>query len=183
MRSRRLAVVPVGLLALGATAVGLAGIVALEIRGSVRQAAPTPGAAAGRPAAPTLADAAGEAADDQAERRVATLLGRPVFTPGRRPDEDAAVGSGTGLTRLTGVMVSPLGKAAIFAGVAGGKPIVIGEGARIGVYVIRSIEAGAVTVTGPDGQHVLYPTFEPSASPKQAAAPPPPQAGRVPPPK
>src|SRR5919202_1181988 len=70
---------------------------------------------------------------------VATELARPLFSPKRRPGSIAANDTAKDLTRLTGVLVSPAGKNAIFAGSAGGKPIVIGEGERIGGYVISSI--------------------------------------------
>jgi hypothetical protein len=180
MRTRRATAVPAGFLALVATVLVLAGIVGLELRGGTGLSAPTTRDAASRSTVTPQAGVPGQPADDRTDGRVATILGRPLFSPTRRPDEAANEGAPGGMARLTGVTVSPIGKAAIFAAPAGGKPIVIGEGARIGAYVVGSIEAGAVTVIGPEGQRVLHPTFDLNAPSKPVASPPPGQTARPP---
>ena len=155
---------PPGLLALSVVAAALAGIIGLELREGTLDEALVP-------AAPTSQQAerppvSGEVPGNQAAQHVAIILARPLFNPSRRPDAVAAAGLG----RLTGVTMSPAGKNAVFAGPAGGKPVVVGEGAYIGEDVVNSIDADAVTVIGPEGQRVLHPAFDPSppSPPKQA---------------
>jgi hypothetical protein len=162
MTSRWRASVPDAWLVLSVVTLGLAGVVALEIGGSVGQSASPPVAGSAGSASPLSVTARNEPADNQADQRVARILGRPIFTPSRRPEAPGAAGAAGGLARLSGVTVSPFGKSAIFAGGPGGKPIVIEEGARIGGYVVGTIEAGAVTVIGPDGLQVLHPSFDPN---------------------
>jgi hypothetical protein len=74
--------------------------------------------------------------------------------------------------RLSGVLVSPSGKQAIFAAPPEGKGFVASEGTRIGGFVLQSISAGEVTLIGPDGTRVLRPTFDTAASaPSKAEMP------------
>lgn len=102
---------------------------------------------------------------------VAEILARPLFTPDRRPVAVAAVVGGPpapGLPRLAGVMVTPSGRRAIFAGAnATDKPLALAEGGRIGAFTVSRIEDGAVTVLGPDGARVVRPSF---ATGSEAAA-------------
>ncbi len=90
------------------------------------------------------------------------MLARPMFTKTRRPSTPAttAVEAPKPLPRLTGVVMSPLGKFVIFAGIDGSKPVVAGEGDYIGAAVIEAITAGQVTMRGPDGATVLHPAFD-----------------------
>ena len=90
------------------------------------------------------------------------VLARPLFSPNRRPAEkDAAPVASLPklLPRLTGVVVSPVGRFALFAGAEGGRPLVMSEGDHVGGIVIEAIEAGEVTVRGPDGAMVLRSSF------------------------
>ena len=167
MRDSLFRALPPGLLILGAMAAGLAGIIGLELYEAALDEVPTPIAPIGQQPEQPLVFA--PMSSDQAARYVTAILARPLFSPTRRPDETAAneAAKATDLGRLTGVLVSPAGKSAIFVGPTGGKPIVVGEGGRIGEYVVRSIEAGAVTITGSEGQRVLHPAFDPNPpSPK-----------------
>jgi len=118
------------------------------------------------PVAPPLTPA-GEA--DDAGRRVAEVLARPLFSPGRRPAAQAAAGTAAAapLPRMTGVIVTPAGRRAIFVNGAG-KPTVVTEGERIGVYAVQSIEAGRVTLAGPDGQRVVATAFDPKPAARTA---------------
>ena len=109
-----------------------------------------------------------------AGRQVAAILARPLFSPGRRPPSQAAAGpagAAVALPRMTGVIVTPGGRRAIFAG-DNGKSVVVTEGGRIGAYDVRSIEAGRVTLDGPDGQRVVTPGFDPKPPARAAAATP-----------
>jgi len=106
----------------------------------------------------------GSVPSDQVARYVAIILARPLFSPSRRP-EDVATTKATDLARLTGVVMSPAGKSAIFAGSKGAKPLVVREGGRIGEYVVSSIDVGAVTVTSPGGTRVLHLAFDSSPPP------------------
>lgn len=103
---------------------------------------------------------------------VATILARPLFSPDRRPPAQAAVEAGpsmpAGLPRLTGIMIGPFGRSAIFAN-DGGKPIVVAEGGQIGAWTIRAIKVGEVQVVGPEGARSLRPSFQ--ASPSSVAQP------------
>jgi len=128
--------------------------------------APLPAPAA--PASTPAADA------DDAGRRVAEVLARPLFSPGRRPAAQAAAAPPAAvapLPRMTGVIVTPAGRRAIFANGAG-KAVVVMEGGRIGAYAVQSIEAGRVTLAGPDGQRVVAPAFEPKPAARIAGSAP-----------
>jgi len=154
------------LLILAAAALG--GTVALELGRRlpdsdlmVPATAPLPA-----PAAPASAPAA-EA--DDAGRRVAEVLARPLFSPGRRPAAQAAkpAAATAPLPRMTGVIVTPAGRRAIFANGAG-KAVVVMEGGRIGAYDVQSIEAGRVTLAGPDGKRVVSTAFDPKPAARAA---------------
>jgi hypothetical protein len=162
------------LLALAAAA--LLGTLALELdQGAADGTAPIamPPAGSALPAEPAQAPPANRAGE-----WVTTILARPLFSPGRRPppleDVQSSAAKSDILPRLTGILVSPAGKTAIFADPSGGKPIVLREGDRIGAFTVQAIEAGQVTLTGAEGTQVLRPAFErgsaASASPLQAAA-------------
>jgi hypothetical protein len=73
-----------------------------------------------------------------------------------------AGGAARELPRLTGVLVVPGGATAIFAGVGeNAKPQVMRVGDRLAGFEVKAILAGEVTLTGPDGDRVLRPSFEP----------------------
>lgn len=96
---------------------------------------------------------------------VSTILARPLLSPDRRPPSVASAAAGAGvsdsLPRLSGVLVGPFGRSAIFAA-DGAKPIVVGEGGRINAWTVRLIEAGEVQVTGPGGSRTMHPSFQDS---------------------
>ncbi len=124
--------------------------------------APLPAPAA--PASTRAADA------DDAGRRVAEVLARPLFSPGRRPAAQAAAAPPAAvapLPRMTGVIVTPGGRRAIFANGAG-KAVVVMEGGRIGAYDVQSIEAGRVTLAGPDDKRVVSTAFDPKPAARAA---------------
>ena len=106
---------------------------------------------------------------DQTAEWVATALSRPLFSPDRRPSRQpvAAVAPVfADLPRLSGILITPSGRSAIFAPSGGGKPVIATEGTTLGPYVVRAIEPEQVTLVGPKGSRVVHPAFDrPAASP------------------
>lgn len=138
-----------------ALALGLVGIIAWEVSGDPPAEGMSP-----PPLAAPAASPASVPAVDRERGWVATALARPLFSPDRRPSAVAATAGPSGLPRLTGTLVSPSERSAIFAAV-GHIPIVVHEGGRIDAYTVMSIEAGLVRLRGPDGMRILHPTFQP----------------------
>jgi hypothetical protein len=159
--------------ALAALAAGLAGILALEC------SAPEP--APDIVAPPAASPQSPAAAPDTALPATlgARLLGRPLFSPDRRPAaaappaQVAATDGATDLPRLAGVIVGPERRSAIFADGAG-KPSVAGEGASIGRFTVRAIGPGKVTVTSSEGESVLRPWYADAKAPDLVRPPGPP---------
>ncbi len=158
---------PPRLLTLGMVAATLVGVIRLELRGGPPNElrAPMP------PPSQQQTRVSVSASRNQDDQNVSTILARPLFSPTRRAPASAPAPKDAlpELPRLTGVIVTPAGNCAIFAGTGDRKSVVIGEAARIGQYVVRSIEVNAVTVSGPGGQRVLHPAFDPN--PPRAPAP------------
>ena len=134
--------------------------------------------------APILA--APPAPSDDGSNSAADLLARPLFSASRRPPA-SRVGATTSqprlMPRLTGVVVSPVGRVALFADAEGGRPLVMREGDHLGANVIEAIAAGQVTVRGPGGLAVLRSTFDESVAPAKptiVAAPEVPIARKLP---
>jgi hypothetical protein len=143
--------------------VALVGVIAWELAGA-------PNATDMMPSRPrTVAAAAATARapdDDHLPAWVATVLARPLFSPDRRPEAGTAAVAGAdlaGLPRLTGILVGPFGRSAIFAG-QGHKPIVVAEGGRIAAYQVTVIEPTQVRLVGPHGTQVMQPSFDQSAA-------------------
>lgn len=92
-------------------------------------------------------------------QQAAIALARPLFKPGRNPPAAGAAPPAAEASppRLSGTVLAPAGKAAIFAAQGDGRPAVRQEGSRIGGFEVVLIEAGRVTVIGPAGPKVLYP--------------------------
>jgi general secretion pathway protein N len=132
---------------------------------------PKAGSGAGQPAA--APPAAADSAVDKAGRWESAVLARPLFNPDRRPvgQATAAAGEDAGLPRLSGIMITPDGKSAIFAPAGGGKPAVVAEGGSLGGYVVRTISLDEVVLAGPDGSHSLTPTLD-HVDPAGRSAPP-----------
>lgn len=99
------------------------------------------------------------------------ILGRPLFSPQRRlsADNKPSPHHERSFPRLSGVVVAQGATAAIFAK-PGKKPILVRIGERVGPYVVDSIAAGRVTVSGPSGKVVLQPQFTKQSNGKQPAA-------------
>jgi len=119
----------------------------------------------------TVSPSAKSVSADHSGEWVSTILGRPLFSPDRRPSSTAAAVAGLpGLPRLSGIMVSPLGRSAIFAA-DGAKPLVIQEGTRVAGYTVKAIEATQVRLVGPNGNVVLYPSYAPASASRVTKAP------------
>jgi len=121
--------------------------------------------------------------DMKAGDLIATTLSAPLFSPTRRPPETAdatdAVDQGLSNVRLTGIVVEPDRRIAIFA-VTGGKPLVLSEGEALREWRLESISPEKVSVSGPTGTRMLEPkpdtTLVRPPPPTPAPAQPPPGA-------
>jgi hypothetical protein len=162
-----------GMAGLGLIILGLSGTIAFEVAGGSDQATHlSPGSAlVTRVAAPGLATRS----PNETDRQVNEILARPIFSSDRKPIGSAARGI-TGLSRLTGIVVTGTSKIAIFAGPSGGKPVVVEEGSRVNAFEVTSISGAGVTVVGPGGATMMTPVFDRSPPPvPQPARPQPPR--------
>lgn len=130
---------------------------------------PPRAAAAPAPRAVRPPDATGEWVD--------ALLARPPFAVDRRPVAGAAVATGPAapLPRLAGILVNGNERSALFA-TEGGRAVVAREGAKLGVFAVRTIHADGVLVDGPDGPRTLRPSF----AKLDSTVPPPPTSPAMP---
>ena len=154
---------------LGLLAAGLSAVIAWEF--SAGTGGP-PAMAIPLPQNMTTAEPLRSPADLQ--RMTATLLGRPLFSPSRRPPAPGVTGAETPpdvpLPRLSGVLVASDGRKAIFAGEP--RAVVVQEGGRIGRFTVRSIGPGEVVLQGPGEIRSLRPSFGPNQGGQAAAAQP-----------
>ncbi len=98
---------------------------------------------------------------------VETILDRPLLDPSREAKAGTATmpaAAGDALPRLAGVLIGPDGAKALFAA-TGGKPLVLGEGDRLGPYEVTKIEPNAVTLTGSEGDRLIHPSHAAAAPP------------------
>jgi len=103
----------------------------------------------------------------------AAVLGRPLFSPARRPpaeaprpaDEPAAEAP----PRLSGVIVGPSRRSAIFTDVAG-RPRIVGEGGMIGRFTVQVIEPNRVTLRTSEGDRLLLPAYSKGRMPETVTA-------------
>jgi len=171
-------------LGLALLASALAALIATELEGAQPAGDPT-GIVAIRHPPKVQPRVASEDPEDHTDTWLATVLARPLFSRDRKPTPTEAKSSAAttlaALPRLTGVIVGPFGRTAIFAGTDGGKAIVAGEGTSVGPYTVRSIQPGAVTVTGPQGERMVALTGDAATRSALAAEiprpPPPPPPG------
>ncbi|MBV9812923.1 MAG: hypothetical protein JO326_09225, partial [Acetobacteraceae bacterium] len=150
---------------LGALMLAFGFIIVLETRRGDTPADQLPPVRPHGSAASAVAGAAAHTqAGDHVEQWVGTILARPLFEASRRPPAATVqVATTPVLPRVAGVLVSATGKSVIFAATADQRPVVAGEGARVGAFTITSIAPGQVTIAGPDGIRVLQPTFDSAA--------------------
>ena len=153
-------------------AITLGAIISIELRARLPDSDAMVAVTQARPSAPAVPPTIVPPTAEQAGARVADILARPLFNPSRRPAAPVAAGPGSSegpLPRMTGVVVSPAGSYAIFAS-GGSKPVVVEVGGRVGAYVVQSIEAGHVTLGGPEGRRVVAPAFDPKPPAPPAGA-------------
>jgi hypothetical protein len=95
----------------------------------------------------------------KADRLVAELLKRPLFTPGREPPRPKVVVAQPPVLqgRLAGVMLRPDARIASFTR-PGGRPVSIREGQVIDGWTASKIEEGRVVLTSSFGQQIVKPT-------------------------
>jgi hypothetical protein len=108
-----------------------------------------------QPAAPRLSDG---------DVQLASILARPLFSPSRTAPAEAPGTLSDHVPRLTGIVITPAGKWALFAP-ADGRSLLISEGQTVGPYVVRMINADNVTVSGPAGYRVLHLVFSSDTGP------------------
>ena len=98
----------------------------------------------------------GQAADDRADRMVAEILKRPLFTQGRQPPETKIVKAEPPKLqgRLAGVVLRPDLREALFTR-PGGRPVSVKEGEVIDGWTTAKIEAGQVVLTSSFGEQIV----------------------------
>jgi general secretion pathway protein N len=103
---------------------------------------------------------------------LATILGRPLFSPTRQPAArpDQPTGLDLGNVRLTGIVIEPERHLAIFA-VPNAKLMVRSEGEMMNDWRVESITPGEVVLSGPAGTTTLEPKIDASIV-RRVAAPP-----------
>ena len=144
----------------------LVGVLVLEYQFGVtregRLAYPERALAAARPA--HAATAADDAAPDPAriDDWTRIVLARPLFSPSRRPA--TTIAAGPQQPRLSGIVMGPDGRRAIFAGDGDARGMVAGVGQQAGAWQVRAIDQNSVQVFGPDGPRTLTPSRDASAS-------------------
>jgi hypothetical protein len=96
---------------------------------------------------------------------LATIVGRPLFSPTRQPAGRATPDQPTDLdlaeVRLTGIVIDPDHHIAIFA-VPGAKPMVRSEGETMKDWRLDSITPQEVVLSGPAGTRTLLPKIDAS---------------------
>lgn len=86
----------------------------------------------------------------------AGILAAPLFSPSRRPAAAAERPAELTGIRLSGIVIEPDRRLAIFA-VAGAKPVVRREGETVNEWRLESIAPWQVVLSGPAGSQTLLP--------------------------
>jgi len=130
-------------------------------------------------AAPPVASVDPPLAVDDVENSIATILDRPLFTPGRRPPPppspsgpEAAKVAPELRARLAGMTVGPGEREALFAR-DNGATIAVKERQEIDGWTVTAIATDKVVVSSTFGERVLKPTPDPR--PPRERIPPRPQ--------
>jgi hypothetical protein len=104
--------------------------------------------------------AAFSAREDAAYEQI--ILARPLFAPSRRPPAAAAAATAQSsvrtLPRLTGVIITPGTRLALFASTEG-KVITAAMGVMVGGYVVSSIAPDEAILLGPHGARQVHISF------------------------
>jgi hypothetical protein len=111
------------------------------------------------------------AAPERTPVRTEAMLARPLFTPGRIPfREGHAPAPAPAAPRLTGLIVAEQRGRAIFAG-PDGKPVVLGEGGRLGPFTVLAVRPDGVDLSGPPGLRTLRPSSDAALRPQAVYKP------------
>jgi len=99
------------------------------------------------------------------------LLSRPLFDPTRRPPAlpEKNPTAPVNIPRLSGIIVTPTNKIAIFSP-AMGAPIIVYQNSRFGPFTVLAISDANVTIKGPGGVIVLRSNFTDLAEPAISTA-------------
>lgn len=127
-----------------------AGLLLLLILWAWLPSRPPPALPAPRPVHAAAGARTADADEVDYDELAETVLARPLFTIGRRPvkiAETSGHSAGTGMPRLSGIMITPTGRLAIFMP-DGGKPQEVAVGATVGQHVVREIDADGVLLEG-----------------------------------
>jgi hypothetical protein len=98
------------------------------------------------------------------------MLSRPLFDPTRRPPAPTqAPAAPVELPRLSGIMVTPTEKIAVFSP-ATGAPIIVNQNSRFGPFTVMAISGETVAIKGPSGVIVLRSDFSAREGPVSSTA-------------
>jgi hypothetical protein len=100
---------------------------------------------------------------------LAIALARPLFAPDRKPVA-GSMAADPAIPRLTGIIVSPDGAAAIFQTASNSKSVVARDGDRVGSWELTALTADGVSLRKENEVIVLRPRFagiEHGAAPTQ----------------
>jgi hypothetical protein len=178
---------------------GLSGLIFFELESGDEPPAGVPRAATNEGQPPVQSNQADPVVPRQtADQSVATILAQPLFSPTRRPPETVQADGSADPTlsdvRLTGIVIDPDRRLAIFA-VKGTKPRTLSVGDALNGWKLDSISPEEVSLSGSGGTRTLQPKVDTTlvrqarlpASPAQPAAgaspgapPTQPQAGPAP---
>lgn len=122
---------------------------------------------------PAAAAASASIRPDQTEQLVETVLARPLFSPNRRPPATASGNSG--MPRLSGIVLSPAGRTAIFQPASGKRAIVVGKGETVDGWIVQDIATDAVTLARANEAMTLRPKFDAGQTAVAASTPAPPK--------
>lgn len=144
------------LMAGGVGCLAMSGLLALEWATDVGAEMPAATLAAAVAAPTELPDPAAPVSN---EALADEILARPLFTisrqPARRPGAATRDGGNTFRQRLTGVVLEPALREAVFAGEGRGRGTVVREGDAIDGWTVEDVTADSVTVRGVGGSLAL----------------------------
>lgn len=95
---------------------------------------------------------------DNLDGYASTALARPLFRADRRPpNTDVRAAALDDPPRLTGIIIGPAGRRAIFED-PGGRARIAAEGDSLGRFKVAAITPGQVSLTASEGERVLRPS-------------------------
>jgi hypothetical protein len=141
---------------LAAAAAALACLLGWEV---IAEPEPLPGPVAVQVAVPPArAPDPLESDADSVENFAAAALARPLFRQDRRPPAaDSPDAAPEEPPRLTGIIIGPNGRRAIFEDPSG-RSKVAAPGDRVGRFTVAAIAPGQVSLTASEGERVLRPS-------------------------